>query len=107
MSLGGALRHPEIFTLVRSLDVELTRKELGQYLFLLEKLRFINETHEGMDDYFFQAEPNLKFLTYATSDGKKFDRDRYRTYIQEALPKRRYYEDRKNVLKTAKQKVQS
>lgn len=106
VSLGGALRHPEILTWVRAFDIELTRKELGQYLFLLEKLRFLSETHEGMDDYFFQAEPNLKFVTYATSDGKQFDRDRYRTYIQEALPKRRYYEDRKNVLKAARQKVQ-
>jgi hypothetical protein len=107
VSLGGALRQPEIFTFVRALGVEVTRRELGQYLFLLEKLKFLSETHEGMDDYFFQAEPNLKFVTYATSDGKQFDRDRYRAYIQEALPKRRYYEDRKNVLKAAKQKVRS
>jgi len=107
VSLGGALRHPEIFTLVKSLGIDLTRKELGQYLFLLEKLKFLCETHEGMDDYFFQTEPTLRFVTYATSDGKQFDRDRYRTYIQDALPKRHHYEDRKNVLKAAKQKVQS
>lgn len=105
VSLGGALRQAEIFTLVRALGVEVTRRELGQYLFLLEKLKFLSETHEGMDDYFFQADPNLKFVTYSTSDGRQFDRNRYRAYIQDALPKRKYHEDRKNVLIAAKLKV--
>jgi hypothetical protein len=105
--LGGALREPEIFTFVKALGISITRFELGQYLFLLEKLKFLSETHEGMDDYFFQTDPNLKFVAYATSDGRQFDRDRYRAYIQEALPKRGHYEDRKNVLKAAKQKVQA
>jgi hypothetical protein len=105
--LGGALREPEIFSFVKALNVELTRFELGQYLFLLGKMKFLSETHEGMDDYFFQVDPNLKFVTYATSDGRQFDRDRYRSYIQEALPKKGHYEDRKNVLKAAKQKVKA
>lgn len=106
VSMGGALRHQEIFTMVRALGVPVKRRELGQYLFLLEKLRLLSETHEGMDDYYFQPEPSPKFVGYATSDGKYFDRDRYQSYIQEALKRRPNYEDRKNVLIAAKKKVQ-
>ena len=105
VSLGGALRLPEIVELASGLGLETPRKELHQYLFLLQKLHFFGKTHEGKDDYFVQADASLKFVSYERSAGGQFDRVRLRSDLQAALMERPNYQNRLRAFDTAKKKA--
>ena len=105
VSLGGALRLPEIVELLNSLGSDTPRKELHQHLFLLEKLNFISKTHEGRDDYFAQADGGLRFISYERSDGAQFDRVRLRSDLLAALKDRPNYQNRLRAFDAAKKKV--
>ena len=101
----AALRLPEIVEMLNGLGLETPRKELYQHLFLLEKLNFLSKSHEGKDDYFAQADGNLKFISYGRSDGAQFDRVRLRMDLVAALKERPNYQNRVRAFATAK-KVQ-
>ena len=105
VSLGGALRPPEIVELLNGLGLETPRKELHQYLFLLQNLNFFSKTHEGKDDYFVQADGALKFISYERSDGGQFDRVRLRSDFLAALKERPNYQNRLRAFDAAKKKV--
>ena len=105
VSLGGALRLPEIVELLNGLGVDIPRKELHQHLFLLEKLDFLFKTHEGRDDYFAQADGALKFISYERFDTVQFDRARLRLDILANLKERPNYKNRIRAFAAAKKKV--
>jgi hypothetical protein len=105
VSLGGALRPPEIVDLLNGLGLETPRKELNQYMFLLQRLNFFSKTHEGKDDYFVQADDGLKFISYERSDGGQLDRLRLRSDLQMALMDRPNYPNRLRAFDAAKKKA--
>jgi hypothetical protein len=105
VSLGGALRLPEIVEILNGFDLDTPRRELHQHLFLLEKLNFFGKTHEGKDDYFAQADGSLKFISYERSDEMRFDRARLRLDLLAVLKDRPNYQNRIRALDAAKKKV--
>jgi hypothetical protein len=106
VSLGGAIRLPEIVELLSGFGLKMKRKQLDQCLFLLHNLRFFGKTHDGRDDYYVQPNSSLKFVFYLRSDGKRFSRERFQSDIQGAFRQRPNSENRRCVLDAAKKKVQ-
>jgi hypothetical protein len=105
VSLGGALRLPEIKELLNGLGLDTPRKELNQHLFLLEKLNFLRKTHEGRDDYFAQANGSLKFISYERSSEGHIDRARLRSDLVAAIKEQPNYQNRLRAFDAAKKKV--
>jgi hypothetical protein len=87
ISLGTIIRHSEIVSLLRGLQLRPANPELDRYLFLLEKLSLISKTQYSNTPYYLAGTEAVTYVTYAFKpEDRVADRHRLKSDLQDVLP---------------------
>jgi hypothetical protein len=87
IALGTIVRHGEIRSFIKGLELSIPTRKLNQYLFLLEKLKIIDSTQFGTTRYYLAGSEGAEYVDYALKSAKVVDRLRLKSDLSAALPK--------------------